>query len=492
MPKADSAFARSAAIYDTTIGWRFVNARDEGRISAIDSMPETAENVAEQFHVSREDQDEFAARKPAPRRRRAGQWPPRRRDRPGRPSRSARATPSSSTPTSTRALTSLDKLAAAEADRAPGGTITAGNASGRQRRRGGADHRLGSERSSKYGLTPRARSARRRGRRGRSRGSWASAPRRRARNCSSASASTIADIDVVELNEAFAAQGLAGAAHARPCRRRPPREPQWRRDRARPSARHVGRAPRADRDRGTAAQRRPLRALPPCASASARASRSRSNGCRLACRGHSRDHRRSGDHGGARRMCRTPKSRSSRSSTSASCAGSPTIRRGCWSARPTPAARRRSRSSMRSADALDDAGMARRADRARAVPAVDDRMDHRARAPAAPRLRHRPAERRPRPRPARNADRPTPSRSAASAPPRARRSGAATPASSRSSGSNAIDGGTALRVTGSLAVPKRCESGASVNREVNPSDGRRARLCRQQPARDLQRRRPRS
>jgi hypothetical protein len=63
----------------------------------------------------------------------------------------------------------------------------------------------------------------------------------------------IADMDVIELNEAFAAQGLAGAAPARPRRRRAAREPQRRRDRARPSARHVGRAPRADRDRGIAA-----------------------------------------------------------------------------------------------------------------------------------------------------------------------------------------------------------------------------------------------
>src|SRR5690606_18180866 len=59
MPKADSAFSRKAEIYDTTIGWRFVNPLLKAQYG-IDSMPETAENVAEQFHISREDQDRFA------------------------------------------------------------------------------------------------------------------------------------------------------------------------------------------------------------------------------------------------------------------------------------------------------------------------------------------------------------------------------------------------------------------------------------------------
>jgi len=60
MAKADSAFSRANAVYDTTIGWRFVNKRMKDEYG-IDSMPETAENVAEEFHVSREDQDRFAA-----------------------------------------------------------------------------------------------------------------------------------------------------------------------------------------------------------------------------------------------------------------------------------------------------------------------------------------------------------------------------------------------------------------------------------------------
>src|SRR5690242_3081354 len=61
MPKADSAFSRTAEIYDTTIGWRFINKRLQEKYG-VDSMPETGENVAAQFGVSREDQDKFALR----------------------------------------------------------------------------------------------------------------------------------------------------------------------------------------------------------------------------------------------------------------------------------------------------------------------------------------------------------------------------------------------------------------------------------------------
>jgi 3-oxoadipyl-CoA thiolase len=61
MPKADSPFSRKAEIYDTTMGWRFVNKKLAEQYG-VDSMPETAENVAEQFNISREDQDKFACR----------------------------------------------------------------------------------------------------------------------------------------------------------------------------------------------------------------------------------------------------------------------------------------------------------------------------------------------------------------------------------------------------------------------------------------------
>ncbi|MEO0908980.1 MAG: beta-ketoacyl synthase N-terminal-like domain-containing protein, partial [Pseudomonadota bacterium] len=61
MPKPDAAFSRKAEIYDTTIGWRFVNKKLKAEYG-IDSMPETAENVAEDFQISRDDQDAFALR----------------------------------------------------------------------------------------------------------------------------------------------------------------------------------------------------------------------------------------------------------------------------------------------------------------------------------------------------------------------------------------------------------------------------------------------
>jgi acetyl-CoA acyltransferase len=61
MPKAESAFSRKAEIFDTTMGWRFVNKKMAEKFG-VDSMPETAENVAEQFNISREDQDKFACR----------------------------------------------------------------------------------------------------------------------------------------------------------------------------------------------------------------------------------------------------------------------------------------------------------------------------------------------------------------------------------------------------------------------------------------------
>jgi 3-oxoadipyl-CoA thiolase len=61
MPKAETAFSRANAVYDTTIGWRFVNKQMLAQFG-VDSMPETAENVAEDFNISREDQDLFALR----------------------------------------------------------------------------------------------------------------------------------------------------------------------------------------------------------------------------------------------------------------------------------------------------------------------------------------------------------------------------------------------------------------------------------------------
>src|SRR6185369_16297505 len=61
MGKADAAFSRSAEIFDTTLGWRFINPDLKAQYG-VDTMPETAENVAEDFHVSRADQDAFSYR----------------------------------------------------------------------------------------------------------------------------------------------------------------------------------------------------------------------------------------------------------------------------------------------------------------------------------------------------------------------------------------------------------------------------------------------
>src|SRR5947207_13434239 len=61
IPKADAPFSRNAEIHDTTIGWRFVNPRMRERFE-LDSMPETGENVAAEFHIGRADQDRFALR----------------------------------------------------------------------------------------------------------------------------------------------------------------------------------------------------------------------------------------------------------------------------------------------------------------------------------------------------------------------------------------------------------------------------------------------
>ena len=67
MGKAETAFTRTAEVYDTTIGWRFVNPRMK-KLHGVDSMPETAQNVADEFQISREDQDAFALRSRAGRR----------------------------------------------------------------------------------------------------------------------------------------------------------------------------------------------------------------------------------------------------------------------------------------------------------------------------------------------------------------------------------------------------------------------------------------
>ncbi len=100
MGKADSAFSRNAAIFDTTIGWRFVNKLMKAQYG-VDSMPETAENVADDFKISRADQDKFALasqQKTLAPRKKVISTPRSRRC----PSRRKKAMPSSSTRTSIR------------------------------------------------------------------------------------------------------------------------------------------------------------------------------------------------------------------------------------------------------------------------------------------------------------------------------------------------------------------------------------------------------
>ncbi|MFA7667425.1 MAG: 3-oxoadipyl-CoA thiolase [Burkholderiaceae bacterium] len=205
MPKADTAFSRNHAIYDTTIGWRFVNPLLKAQYG-IDSMPETAENVADDFGVSREDQDAMALRSQqrAAAAQRDGFFDAeivpvsiaQRRGDPVVVSRDEHPRE-----TTAEALARLKPIVR------PNGTITAGNASGVND--GAAALILASEAAVKrHGLTPRARLL-----------AMATAgvpprimgigPAPATRKLLERTGRRIAEIDVIELNEAFAAQGLA-------------------------------------------------------------------------------------------------------------------------------------------------------------------------------------------------------------------------------------------------------------------------------------------
>ncbi len=205
MPKADSAFSRGNAVHDTTIGWRFVNPRMKAEFG-IDSMSETAENVAEEHQISREDQDRFAAE--SQRRAAAAQANgrlaaeivpvtiPQRKGDPVIVERDEHPRE-----------TTVEKLAALKPIVRSDGTVTAGNASGIN---DGAAALILASRAAveKYGLTPRARVL----------GSAAAGVPPRVMGIGPAPATEkllgrlslqIGDMDVIELNEAFAAQGLA-------------------------------------------------------------------------------------------------------------------------------------------------------------------------------------------------------------------------------------------------------------------------------------------
>ena len=205
MPKAESAFSRSAAIYDTTIGWRFVNKLMKERYG-VDSMPETAENVATDFKIERAAQDRMAlaSQQKAVAAQLAGCF-------------DAEITPVSIAQKKGDPVivskdehpreTSLEALAKLKGVVRPDGTVTAGNASGVND--GSCALLLASESAAaRHGLTPRARVL-----------GMATAgvaprimgfgPAPATRKVLELTGLSLAQMDVIELNEAFAAQGLA-------------------------------------------------------------------------------------------------------------------------------------------------------------------------------------------------------------------------------------------------------------------------------------------
>ena len=206
MPKADAAFSRNAEIYDTTIGWRFVNPAMKA-LYGVDSMPETGDNVALDYGVSREDQDAFAVRsqQKAAAAQANGRLAkeitpvsiPQRKGDPVIVSRDEHPRE-----TSVEALSKLKPV-----NRMEGATVTAGNASGVND--GAAALIIASEAAAKkYGLTPIARILG---------GATAGVPPRVMGIGPAPASQKLLDrlglkqeaLDVIELNEAFASQGLA-------------------------------------------------------------------------------------------------------------------------------------------------------------------------------------------------------------------------------------------------------------------------------------------
>jgi 3-oxoadipyl-CoA thiolase len=205
MAKATAAFSRNAEIYDTTLGWRFVNPVLKSQYG-VDSMPETAENVAEDFQITREDQDKFAllSQEKAAAAQANGRLaeeiinvtvPQRKGD--------ALVVEKDEHPRAT----SLEKLAALGTPFRDGGSVTAGNASGVND--GACALLLANEETSKtHGLVPKARVL--------GLASCGVAPRIMGYGPVPAVQKLLErlklkmdDFDVIELNEAFAAQGLA-------------------------------------------------------------------------------------------------------------------------------------------------------------------------------------------------------------------------------------------------------------------------------------------
>ena len=203
MPKADSAFSRTPAVYDTTIGWRFINPKMKAKYG-VDQMPETAENVAEDYKVSRADQDAFALRS-------------QQRAVAGRQALAEEIVPVTipakkgdptivSTDEHPRE-TSMEALAKLKPIVKEGGTVTAGNASGVND--GSCAMIIASEAAAKkHGLTPRARIV------GMNAAGVAPrvmgmGPAPAVKKLLTRLAIPMDKVDVIELNEAFASQAIA-------------------------------------------------------------------------------------------------------------------------------------------------------------------------------------------------------------------------------------------------------------------------------------------
>jgi acetyl-CoA acyltransferase len=205
MGKADSAFSRNAQIFDTTIGWRFINPQMKA-LYGVDAMPETAENVAQDYNINRHDQDVFAvaSQNKAAAAQAAGilaqeivpvQIPQKKGD------------PITVSQDEHPRATSVEALAKLKGVVRPDGTVTAGNASGVN---DGACALLiaNAEMAAKHGLTPKARIV-----------AMATAgvaprvmgigPAPAVKKLLQQTGLTLDQMDVIELNEAFAAQGLA-------------------------------------------------------------------------------------------------------------------------------------------------------------------------------------------------------------------------------------------------------------------------------------------
>jgi acetyl-CoA acyltransferase len=206
MPKAETAFSRHAEIHDTTIGWRFVNPLIQARYG-IDSMPETGENVAEDFAVSRQDQDAFAARSQA---RAAAAIESGRLAREIAPVTIAQRKGDPivvERDEHPRPGTTVEQLAKLPTPFRQGGTVTAGNASGVND--GAAALVVASEvAAARHGLVPIARIVA---------GATAGVPPRimgigpapATKKLCARIGWSVAELDVIELNEAFASQALA-------------------------------------------------------------------------------------------------------------------------------------------------------------------------------------------------------------------------------------------------------------------------------------------